>query len=149
MTVGTPDAATTRSNADDLTADLTNGAGIDDPLEARLRLLVPGNTFWRHRRPPAEEIKQFAQEVGEQLAEQMGGQLAATQILGDIDLPAKIAAIWTSPDAVWMLAFRRCGDEVPLYHVSISGPDTKVSRKDITVDSAVDLLASVGAIKKS
>jgi hypothetical protein len=122
----------------------------DDPLEASLRQLLPGNTFWRHMRPVPEVLKQFAEEVGEQLAEQMGGQLAATQIVGDLDRPQKTAAVWTYPDAVWMLDFRRCGDsELTLYHVNISGADTKLSRTDVTADQAVQLLTSIGAIRTS
>jgi hypothetical protein len=116
--------------------DVTRGSENDDIgfLETQLRLALPGNAFFGRKIPLPDGVKKIAEKLG-------------VPIVADGSVPVEVKAAWTFPDAIWMTTFRRCADvEAEVYHVSLNGPETDLSRDHISADEVINLFRAVGAI---
>jgi hypothetical protein len=119
---------------DTVTAD-TEPADIDpDSIEARLRLVLPGHTFFTKESALPEPIQQLLKSVGGEL---VGGQ----------EIPDVLGVIWSTPTGMWRVKTRECPHHSGSYRVNIDGPDTELERGDLSIDQVLDLLGAVGAIK--
>lgn len=119
---------------DTLTAAGPTTSDIDpDSLEARLRLLCPGHTFWTRKPAVPDLVAAAAHHFGRPLPD---------------DVPVSVKGIWTFPDGAWVVTFYLCDEgDGRLYHLDIDGPDTELHRSPITAADAVELLTSVGALR--
>ncbi len=112
-------------------------SGHDDiapeSLEAKLRLVLPGHTFFRKDSGLPEHLQRMAESVG-------------GVIVGGPKVNEMLAAIWTVPTGVWMVKAQECVSTEGHYHVVIDGPETDLNRDDLSVQQVLDLLTAVGAI---
>lgn len=122
---------------DAATADAQSEDVKPGSLEARLRLILPGHTFFKKGRGIPAPIQR--------LLDTIGGEL-----VGATDAPEVVGAIWSTPGGVWMVKTQQSkhsGNE--MYHLEVDGPDTDLERDDLTQDQVVDLLGAVGAIPRT
>lgn len=118
--------------------DGPSNTGDVDPnsLEGRLRLALPGHTFFRK----AAEIPGGLRN----LLEKMG---ASDDQVVDMGGPQLLQAMYTEPDGYWLLKITSCHDGSHGYQVSVDGPGTDVQRECDSVDAVLNLLRILGAIK--
>jgi len=133
--------STTRGDQDDVldridAATSSTGDVAADSLEAKLRLVLPGHTFYKKETGIPQPIQNFLDSIGGELA-------------GAPKTRGLLAAIWTTPTGVWMVKAQECSQTEGQYHVIIDGPDTDLDRDHLTSRQVLDLLAAVGAITKS
>jgi hypothetical protein len=138
MTTEQVKTSTTRGDQDDVldridAATSSTGDIAADSLEARLRLVLPGHTFFKKESGVPEQIQRFLASVG--------GELVGAPKTNEM-----LAAIWTTPTGVWLVKALECSKAEGRYHVVIDGPDTDLDRDDLSPQQALDLLAAVGAI---
>lgn len=127
------------SRIDAATSEASND--IDpESLEAQLRLLLPGATFWtRERIDLPRQLAQMAEN-------------ADVHVIGGPPPMWRAHAVWTVPngqpfEGVWQTAVNPCKSAPHLNHIIINGPDTELTRDQITTGDAIDLLAAVSGIK--
>lgn len=115
------------------------GADVEpDSLEARLRLLLPGHTYF-------QRDEQDVPPIISQLADRLGARIAGSVSAG---VSTVVKAVWSTPTGVWMVKGHTHGEHAT-YHFMVDGPDTEVARDGLTVDQVVDLMQAVGAIPRS
>lgn len=134
-------------SVDEKPADLTDridaeiadaAAGKEDiepgSLEARLRLLFPGHTFWQKKSGMPAPLARLVERIG-------------AEIVGLPEVPEQLTAIWSTPTGVWMIAIQACTQtRGETYHLKVEGPDTEVEREHLSADQVVEMLTAVGAI---
>jgi hypothetical protein len=124
---------------DDLTADSAEEKDSSEVLADRLRLLLPGNTYWK--------VSSVIPPMLEKIAESIGAEIAGLD-----DLPKLYKAVWSTPERVWMVSFHRCvcdDHAEPVWNVEICqiGDDTKVAQHGMTANEFITLLHAVKAIR--
>ncbi len=119
--------------------DAGNGNGDPDPnsLEGRLRLQLPGHTYWQTRKLIPGPLAQLLERIGADVEDIVG------------DAPQACTAMWSTPTRVWSVAFHP-GEADGRYDVGVKtfGGDDPVNvvRRDATADVVFDLLRTVGAL---
>lgn len=109
-----------------------------DSLEARIRLLTPGHTYWTRGDAPSV-VRAVAQAFG-----------------ADVRTAYPICkAVWSTPKGIWMLGFQQCADSdagAPEYHLSVDfstdGNGIDIALEGQTPDEVVAVLASLHAIRE-
>jgi len=135
----------TLRQAEEATADtgVDNGdgeraGGEKDPMEARLRLLLPGHTWWSTTQNLPDGLRQIADALGAEVPEDVA--------------PRSHKALFSHPDGLWAVDFMR-HDACSNYYVKVQelgarDNGTKVVQKDISVDNTVYLLQMLGVVAR-
>jgi hypothetical protein len=118
---------------DTVTADTSRDDDIEPgSMEARMRMLLPGHTFFQVETGIPEPIQRLLDGIGAELE-------GAPKV-------RVLSAVWSTPSGVWMFKVQECARTTDSFHMKIDGPDTEMERQHLTQDQVIDLLAAVGAI---
>jgi len=128
-------------------------AGYDDDtvetLEQRLRLLIPGHSYWEREKVQPELPGPVAAMLGK-----LNIDPDDVKFVGDDGgAPEMVSVSWSTPEGFWVVQFAPCvgheetdDSQVSTWHVVVQGPGTKLSRDHLSIGQTVDLLRLVGAI---
>lgn len=138
MTTEQAKTSTARGDQDDVLGriDAATSSSSDipaDSLEAKLRLVLPGHTFYKKESGIPAPVQR--------LLDSIGGELLGASKTNEL-----LAAVWTVPTGVWLVKAQECSKAEGRYHIIIDGPDTDLDRDDLSPQQVLDLLAAVGAI---
>ena len=135
-------------------ADSDNADGMD-PLERRVRLLIPPHAFWNieeksavSRRLPAEIARIIEERMG---VDAKDAEVELVSMLPDgtpVPTVKKHFVCWTTPKGIWQLGFavhRHSPDEpADRYIVAIDAPGIEIKQPSMTIEEAVQLLKVLG-----
>lgn len=124
---------------DDVLADQPARDDIDpQSIEARLRLRLPGHTYFRTEAAVPEPIRQLLGSTGSaQLLAQIGDRV--------VKIPTRTVATWSTPEGLWSVGVEECHSDGG-YHLAVNGPDTDITRDQLSADQVMELLERLGVI---
>ncbi len=107
-----------------------------DSLEGRLRLVLPGHTYFETGAVLPGPIRSLLEKLG-----------ASDDQVVKMGAPTAVRAVFSEPRGLWQLGVGTCHSGEHGYQVVVDGPGTDITREVRTVDDVIDLIRVLGAVK--
>ncbi len=96
-------------------------------LEGRLRLALPGHTYFRISRAVPETLIRILETIGAETDSFMAA-------------PTSVKALFSEPAGVWKIEVQACHQGDHGYRVQVDGPATNITRDTPTIDGVITLI---------